>query len=72
MKRILILQDGGQHEKNKHLRECLTLQKGIRNIGHVCDVWGRNHPDCNVGELPDFESYDLIVDLWEAYHQHLD
>lgn len=72
MKRILILQDCGVHEKNKHLRECLTLQKGLQNIGHICDVWGKNHSHCNVGELPDFESYDLIIDMWEAYHSHLD
>lgn len=69
--KILLLQDGGIHEKNKHLRECLTLQKGIRNIGHECDVWGKNHPDCDISKLPNFENYDLIVDLWEAYHDHL-
>lgn len=70
--RVLLLQDGGQHEKNKHLRECITLQKGLLNIGHECVVWGRNHPHCDSTKLPDFDSYDLVVDLWEAYHEHLD
>ena len=72
MKRILILQDGGIHEKNKHLREGLILQKGIRNIGHHCDVWGKNHSHCDYNILPDFNSYDLIVDLWEVYDSRLD
>jgi hypothetical protein len=70
--KILLLQEGGVHEKNKHLRECITLQKGLLNIGHECDVWGKNHPHCDITKLPDFDSYDLVVDLWEAYHEHLD
>ena len=70
--KVLLLQDGGEHEKNKHLRECLTLQKGIRNIGSHCDVWGRNPPHCDASVLPDFDSYDLVVDLWEVYHSRLD
>jgi len=50
----------------------LTLQKGLIQIGHECDVWGRNHPNCDLTKFPDFDSYDLIVDLWEIYHDHLD
>ena len=52
--RVLLLQDGGQHEKNKNLREALTLQKGFQDIGHHCDVWGRNHPHCDFSVLPNF------------------
>ena len=69
---ILLLQDGGEHEENKHLRECLTLRRGLLNIGHECDVWGKNHNFCSVNVVPDFDSYDAVVDLWEAYHHHLD
>ena len=70
--RVLLLQDAGYHEKNKHLREALTLQKGFQDIGHHCDVWGREHPHCNFSVLPNFDSYDFIIDLWEVYHSRLD
>lgn len=69
--KVLLLQDAGVHEKNKHLRECITLQKGFRNIGSHCDIWGRDHSHCDINILPDFDSYDLIIDLWEAYHSRL-
>ncbi len=60
--KVLLLQDAGVHEKNKHLRECITLQKGFRNIGSHCDIWGRDHSHCDINILPDFDSYDLIID----------
>ena len=64
--RVLLLQDAGYHEKNKHLREALTLQKGFQDIGHHCDVWGREHPHCNFSVLPNFDSYlSLIVSTFQ-------
>lgn len=68
VKKFLLLQDVGIHEKNKHLRECLVLQRGIQNTGHQCDVWGKGYDF----PKPDIDSYDVVIDMWEAYHEHLD
>jgi hypothetical protein len=70
--KILFLQDGLAHQKNHNLRESVTLQKGLRELGHEADIWGANHTfDCDMTKLPDFDTYDVIVDMWEIYHQHL-
>jgi len=57
--KVLIIQENGRHEKNKHLRECNSMQRAFASEGVECDVWGLGHetPD------PDFDSYDLIINL---------
>ena len=57
--KILIIQENGRHEANRHLRECFSMQRAFQAQGEKCDVWGLGHdaPD------PDFESYDLIINL---------
>jgi hypothetical protein len=48
------------------------LQRAFSNLGHQCDVWGNLH--FNFNEIPDFNSYDIIIDLeayfpqWIPYH----
>lgn len=71
--KILFLQDGLAHQKNHNLQGSVTLQKGLRELGHEADIWGANHTfGCDMTKLPDFDTYDAVVDMWEIYHQHLD
>jgi len=59
--KILIIQENGRHDANRHLRECFSLQRAFHHV-HVqteCDVWGLGHDSPE----PDFESYDLIINL---------
>ena len=56
--KILIIQENGRHDANRHLRECFSLQRAFPSTVE-CDVWGLGHDSPE----PDFESYDLIINL---------
>ena len=57
--KILIIQENGRHEENRHLRECFSMQRAFQFHDVDCDVWGLGHDSPE----PDFESYDLIINL---------
>jgi hypothetical protein len=59
--KILIIQENGRHEENRHFRECFCLQRSLQALENQVDLWGKGHE--NEGVLPDFDSYDLIVNL---------
>jgi hypothetical protein len=65
--RWLIIQSAGQHNgsdgwtPNDYLRECLSLQDGLKQAGAEADVWGLRHT--NFDQTPDFNSYDVILYL---------
>jgi hypothetical protein len=59
--KILLIQENGRHDKNRIFRECFSLQRGFKKLNHDADVWGLGHD--NYGQLPDFNSYDLIINL---------
>lgn len=58
---ILIIQENGRHEKNRHFRECFSLQKAFISLGVSCDVWGLGHGNYNV--IPNFDDYTAIINL---------
>jgi len=64
--KILLIQENGRHNKNRHFRECFCLQRGLTLLGHKADVWGLNHDSWPT--QPNFESYDLILNL-ENYQE---
>ena len=59
--KILIIQENGRHDANRHLRECHSMKRAFNSHNVDCDVWGLGHE--NYEEAPDFESYDLIINL---------
>ena len=59
--KILLIQENGRHDKNRHFRECFSLQRGFLKLGTDCEVWGLGHPNFDI--LPDFSSFDLIINL---------
>jgi len=59
--KVLIIQENGRHEKNRHFRECFCLQRAFKKLEHDCDVWGLGHDNYN--QKIDFDSYDLILNL---------
>ena len=59
--KILIIQENGRHEENRHFRECFCLQRSLQALENEVDVWGKGHENEEV--LPDFDSYELIVNL---------
>lgn len=59
--KILLIQENGRHEKNRHFRECFCLQRAFIKLEHECDVWGLGHNNFN--QKIDFDSYDLILNL---------
>lgn len=58
---ILIIQENGRHEANRHFRECFCMQRALQKIGHQVDVWGFGHD--NYSTNPDWNSYDLILNF---------
>lgn len=59
--KILIIQENGRHEKNRHFRECFSLQRSFIKLGFDATVWGLNHE--NFQDEINFESFDLIINL---------
>lgn len=59
--KILLIQENGRHEANRHYRECFCLQRAFISYGHECDVWGLGH--INFTNIPEYESYDSIINL---------
>ena len=59
--KILIIQEGGRHEENKHFRECLCMQRSLQKLGRQTDIWGFGHD--NFSETPEWDTYDLILNF---------
>jgi hypothetical protein len=59
--KVLIIQENGRHDKNRHLRECFSLQRSFTILGHEAIVWGLGHPNFN--EKITFKDFDLIINL---------
>ncbi len=59
--KILIIQENGRHEENKHFRECFCMQRSLTKLGHEVDVWGFGHS--NFSSVPDWNSYDIILNF---------
>ena len=59
--KILIIQENGRHDKNRHLRECFSLQRSFIKLGIEAIVWGLGHSNYNENVI--FEDFDLIINL---------
>ena len=59
--KVIIIQENGRHKKNRHFRECYSLQRAFNFHGHETCVWGLNHKNFNM--QPNWEDYDLIFNL---------
>lgn len=59
--KVLLIQENGRHKENRLFREALSMQRAFKKHGSNATVWGLNHS--NYDETPDFESYDLIINL---------
>ena len=66
--KILIIQEAGEHKGNVDFRECLCFKRSFESLGHTPVVWGYGHP--NFQETPDFNSYDLIINLENYSSRH--
>lgn len=61
MRKVLIVQENGRHQENRHYRECFGARDGFENNGWQADVWGLGHK--NFEFVPDFGAYNLIFIL---------
>ena len=59
--KILIIQENGRHEKNRHFRECFCMKRALELLNQTVDIWGLGHE--NFTEIPDWELYDLILNF---------
>ena len=63
MIKILLIQENGRHNENRHFRECFCLQRGFEKLGHNVTVWGLGHDNFNQKidfELGDFD--EIIIE----------
>lgn len=68
--KVLIIQENGRHEKNRHFRECFALQSAFQRLGWQADIWGLGHPGFpnhayapDGGKALDWNAYDVILNL---------
>ena len=61
--RVLLIQENGRHDANRIYRECFCLQRAFQYHEHEADVWGLGHDGYLPYMQPDYESYDLIINL---------
>jgi len=59
--KILIIQENGRHEKNRHFRECFCMQRSMKKLGYEVDVWGLGHK--HFGTMPTWDAYDIILNF---------
>jgi hypothetical protein len=59
--KILIIQENGRHEENRHFRECFCMQRALQKLGHSVEIWGLGH---NFFEAsPFWDTYDIILNF---------
>lgn len=61
MSNIIIIQERGRHDANRHFRESCCLKRSFDSMGHNCSIWGKGHE--NFTEIPDFNQFDLVINL---------
>ena len=69
--KVLLIQENGWYEKNRHFRECFALQAAFQHFGWEVDIWGLGHPEypnlatAETGSSApiDFNAYDVIFNL---------
>jgi len=65
--KILIIQQAGHHEINKHFRESLCLEHGFKKLGHECVVWGDKYDNFTTISFSDLERWCDIIFIVENY-----
>ena len=66
--KILIIQQAGHHEINKHFRESLCLQYGFEQLGHDAIVWGDMYPNYNSQTFNELENWCDVIFVIENYY----
>jgi hypothetical protein len=61
MLKILLIQEKSRHAKNIDFRECCCLKRAFECLGQDVEIWGLGWD--NFQTLPDFNSYDLIINM---------
>lgn len=64
--KILIIQENGRHEKNKHFRESFCLQRGFIKNNVDTIVWGYGHENFSTN-FDDLEKWCDIIFVLENY-----
>ena len=59
--KILLIQENGQHSKNRNFRECFSTQRALQTLGYNTEVWGLGHK--NYDTLPEWEKYDVMLNF---------
>jgi hypothetical protein len=59
--KVLIIQENGRHEQNRHFRECFCMQRSLQKLDHEVDIWGLGHDSYET--KPEVDEYDLILNL---------
>ena len=60
--KILLIQENGHHDANRIYRECFSWQRALQEYNEIdVTIWGQRH--ANFYEIPDFNSFDVIICL---------
>jgi len=61
--KILIIQENGRHEENRHMRECFSISKSLKRRGVENTVWGLGHENYNIPFHDIIKDFDVILSL---------
>lgn len=61
--KILIIQENGRHEQNRHFRECFCLKKSLSKIGVESEIWGLGHENHKINLQDIINNFDIIFVL---------
>jgi len=48
LSKLLIIQENGRHDANRHMRECFSLQHGLASHGIESIIWGLGHDNFSI------------------------
>ena len=63
MTTILIIQEAGRHDANKHMRECFSIQYGLRYHNTESTIWGLGHDNFSTPFEELASEHDVILSL---------
>lgn len=66
--KILIIQQAGHHQINRHFRESLCLEYGFKKLGHEAIVWGDKYDNFTKESFYDLEQWCDVIFVIENYY----
>lgn len=61
--KVLIIQENGRHDENRHMRECFSISKSLDRCGVQNTVWGLGHENYGTPFHDLVKQFDVVLSL---------